>query len=157
MTHELLQGIPPDEAERLLALGKKARMSSGASLFRLGDPAQSLYLINSGQVRLTVPMHIRDREEDVLMEEKGPGQTVGWSALIPPYRFTLSATTSIETEAIMLSREALHAFIEHTPSTGAKLCLNVGIIIGHRLQTLQAMWLREMQRTIELHAAGGSR
>ncbi len=157
MTHELLQGIPPDEAERLLALGKKVRMSTGASLFRLGDPARCLYLISSGQVRLTVPMHIRDREEDVLMEEKGPGQTVGWSALIPPYRFTLCATTSVESEVIMLSREALHAFIEHTPSIGAKLCLNVGIVIGHRLQTLQAMWLREMQRTIELHAAAGSR
>lgn len=156
MTHELFQGIPPDDAEKLLALGKKISMSSGASLFRLGDTAQCLYLINNGQVRLTVPMHIRGREEDVLMEEKGPGQTVGWSALIPPHRFTLSATTSIETEAIMLSRETLHAFIENSPSIGAKLCLNVGIVIGHRLQTLQAMWLREMQRTIELHAAAGA-
>ncbi len=156
MTHELFHGIPPDDTEKLLALGKKIRMSSGTSLFRLGDTAQCLYLINSGQVRLTVPMHIRGRDEDVLMEEKGPGQTVGWSALIPPYRFTLSATTSVETEAIMLSRETLHAFIEHTPAIGAKLCLNVGIVIGHRLQTLQAMWLREMQRTIELHAAAGA-
>ena len=155
MTHELFQGIPPDESETLLALGQRVRMSSGASLFRLGDPARCLYLINSGQVRLTVPMHIRGREEDILMEEKGAGQTVGWSALIPPYRFTVSATTAIETDAFMLSREALHGFIEHSPSIGAKLCLNVGIVIGHRLQTIQAMWLREMQRTIELHATAG--
>lgn len=156
MTHELFQGIPPEEAEKVLALGKKVRMSSGASLFRLGDPARCLYLINSGQVRLTVPMHLRGQEEEVLMEEKGPGQTVGWSALIPPYRFTLSAATSVETEAITLSREALHTFIEHDPSIGARLCLNVGIVIGRRLQTLQAMWLREMQRTIELHAAAAN-
>jgi CRP-like cAMP-binding protein len=156
MTHELFQGVPPDEVEKVLALGRKVRMSSGASLFRLGDPADCLYLINSGQVRLTVPMHIRGRDEDVLMEEKGPGQTVGWSALIPPYRFTLSAATSSETEAITLSREALHSFIEASPTIGANLCLNVGIVIGHRLQTLQAMWLREMQRTIELHTAAGA-
>ncbi len=90
------------------------------------------------------------------MEEKGPGQTVGWSALIPPYRFTLSATASFETEVITLSRAALHSFIEASPSIGAKLCLNVGTVIGRRLQTLQTMWLREMQRTIELHAAAGT-
>ena len=156
MTHELFQGFPPEEAEKVLALGKKIRMSSGASLFRLGDPAQCLYLINTGEVRLTVPMHIRGQDEDVLMEEKGPGQTVGWSALIPPYRFTLSATTALETEVITLSREALHCFIESYPAIGAKLCLNVGVVIGHRLQTLQAMWLREMQRTIELHTAAGA-
>ncbi len=156
MTHELFEGFPPEHVETVLALGKKVRMSSGALLFRLGDPARCLYLINSGQVRLTVPMHIRGRDEDVLMEEKGPGETVGWSALIPPYRFTLSATTEFETEVITLSREALHSLIEACPAIGAKLCLNVGMVIGHRLQTIQAMWLREMQRTIELHAAAGA-
>ena len=153
MAHELLQGLPPADAEKVLSLGTRKKVSSGSSLFRLGDLAQCLYLIESGRVRLTLPLQIRGREEEVLIEEKGPGETVGWSALIPPYRFTLSATTAVETDVIALTPEALHAFFESSPAAGTRLCLNLALIVGHRLQTLQAMWLREIQRTVELHAS----
>jgi CRP-like cAMP-binding protein len=153
MAHELLQGLAPADAEKVLSLGTKKKISNASSLFRLGELAQYLYLIESGRIRLTLPLQIRGREEEVLIEEKGPGQTVGWSALIPPYRFTLSATTAADTEVVALTPEALHAFFETSPAEGARLCLNLALIVGHRLQTLQAMWLREIQRTVELHAA----
>jgi len=126
---------------------------SGASLFRLGDPAECLFLTESGRIRLTLPMQVRGREEDVLIEEKLPGQTVGWSALIPPYRFTLTATAALETEVIALSREALRSYFESEPSAGYKIGLNLAIVVGRRLQLVQAMWLREVQRTVELRSA----
>ena len=153
MTHELLNGLSRGEAEQVLALGSRTTVRSGTSLFRLGEVADRLFLIERGQIRLTLPMHVRDRQEDVLIEEKSPGQTVGWSALIPPYRFTLSATASIETEVIALSREALLKYFETFPDVGHKIALNLAIVVGHRLQLLQAMWLRQMQRTVELHSA----
>jgi len=153
MAHELLNGLSRGETEQVLALGTRTKVQSGASLFRLGDPADRLFLIERGQVRLTLPMQVRDRQEDVLIEEKSPGQTVGWSALIPPYRFTLAATASIETEVIGLSRDALLKYFETFPDVGHKIALNLAIVVGHRLQLVQAMWLRQMQRTVELHSA----
>ncbi len=153
MVHELLQGLAPADAEKVLSLGTRKSVSSGSSLFRLGELAQCLYLIESGRIRLTLPLQIRGREEEVLIEENGPGQTVGWSALIPPYRFTLSATTAADTDVVALTPEALHTFFESSPAVGVRLCLNFALVVGHRLQTLQAMWLREIQRTVELHTA----
>ena len=156
MAHELLQGLAPADAEKVLSLGTRKRISIGTSLFRLGDLAQCLYLVESGRIRLTLPLQIGERKEEVLIEEKGPGQTVGWSALIPPYRFTLSAATAADTEAVALTPEALHSFFESSPTVGVRLCLNLALVVGHRLQTLQAMWLREIQRTVELHAAAAA-
>lgn len=152
MAHELLQGLSPADAEKILSLGTRRRIPKDSSLFRLGDLAQCLYLIEGGRIHLTLPLQIREREREVLIEEKGPGETVGWSALIPPYRFTLSATTAADTDVVALTPEALHAFFESSPAVGVRLCLNLALIVGHRLQTLQAMWLREIQRTVELHA-----
>ena len=43
---------------------------SGEVLFRLGDSAGSVYLITRGCIRLTLPMQVRDREENVLVEEQ---------------------------------------------------------------------------------------
>ena len=150
---ELLKDLTADEVERILALGTRITVPSGTSLFRLGDPAERLFLIERGQIRLTLPMRVRGREEDVVVEERTAGQTVGWSALIPPHKFTLAATAPLETEVIALPREELRKYLAANPTLGYKITLNLAIVIGHRLQLFQAMWLREMQRTVEKHSA----
>ena len=150
---DLLKGLPPDEADGILALGKRLLLSTGAELFHLGQPADALHVIQRGRIKLTLPMQVRGREEEVLVEERVPGQTVGWSALIPPYRFTLTATAPLETEVITLSREALLAHFAAHPVAGQAISLNLAAVIGQRLQLFQTMWLREMQRTVELRYA----
>lgn len=153
MNPDLLQGLEPNEAERVLALGKRLVLTSGAELFHLGDTADSVYLVSRGRLRLTLPMQVRHREEDVMVEERSSGQTVGWSALIPPYRFTLTASAPLETEVIALPREALNRYFGEHPQTGYAVSLNLASVVGQRLQLFQAMWLREVQRMVELRCA----
>lgn len=153
VNEDLLQGLPEEEAGRVLALGKRIVLSTGAELFHLGDSAESIYLVRRGRLRLTLPMQVRGRDEDVMVEERSGGQTVGWSALIPPYRFTLTATAPLETEVIALSREALNQYFAAHPETGYTVSFNVSCIIGQRLQVFQAMWVREIQRMVELRCA----
>ena len=153
MPYELLDGLSPAEAEQILELGTRLIVPSGTLLFRLGDPADRLFLTERGRIRLTLPMHVRGKEEDVLVEERSPGQTVGWSALIPPYHFTLSAAASLDTEVIALPQKALREYMAAQPAVGCKIALNLAVVIGHRLQLFQTMWLREMERTVQAHSA----
>ena len=153
MAFELLNGLSPSEVEQILKLGTRLIVPSGTLLFRLGDTADRLFLIERGGIRLTLPMQIRGQEEDVLVEERSPGQTVGWSALIPPYRFTLTATAALlEAEVIALPREGLREYFAANPAAGYKIALNLAVVIGHRLQLFQTMWVREMQRTVEVRS-----
>jgi len=156
MDHELLNGLSPAEVEQVMALGTRVTVPSGGTLFRLGDPADRIFLTIRGRIRLTLPIQLRGRDEDILIEEKCPGQTVGWSALIPPHRFTLCARAPLETELIALPREALRTFFEGSPRIAYRITSNLAIVVGHRLQLLQTMWLREMQRTIELRSAAAT-
>ncbi len=153
MTHELLNGLSSAEMEQVLGLGTRLTVPSGSSLFRLGDPADRLFLTERGRIRLTLPMQLRGKDEDILVEERSPGQIVGWSALIPPYRFTLTATAPLETEVIALSREALVDYFAAHPAAGYKIAMNLAMVIGHRLHLFQTMWLREMQRNVEVRSA----
>jgi CRP-like cAMP-binding protein len=148
---ELLRDLTAEETQQVLALGSRITVPSGASLFRLGDAAERLFLIERGRITLTLPMRIHGKEEDVVVEERSSGQAVGWSALIPPYKFTLAATAPLETEVIALPRESLRKYFAANPATGYKITLNLAVVVGHRLQLFQAMWLREMQRTVETH------
>jgi CRP-like cAMP-binding protein len=147
---DLLEGLVPDDAVELMALGTRIPVPLGSELFRLGDPATSVFVIERGRIALAMPMQVFGRAEDVLIEERTAGEALGWSALIPPHRFTLKAGAVLDSEVIGIPRDALLEFFKAHPAIGYVVTRNVAEIIGQRLQVFQAMWLREMQRAIEL-------
>jgi CRP-like cAMP-binding protein len=147
---DLLKSVPDAHAAAVLALGSRQALPSGSVLFELGAAADRLYIIDRGRVNLTLPMQVFGREEDILVEERVAGQTLGWSALIPPHRFTLKATAQIDTELLVLGRAALVEYFAANPAVGYTVVGNVAATVGQRLQVFQAMWLREMKRVLEL-------
>jgi SulP family sulfate permease len=150
---ELVSGLPDEVADAVTALGKVVRVPSGSELFHLGAPADVIYLVQRGRMALTLPMKVFGREENVLIEERTTGQTLGWSALIPPHRFTLTATAPLDTDVIAIPRAALLAYFEAHPDVAYAITRNVAEVIGQRLSVFQAMWLREMQRVVSLHTS----
>ena len=150
---DLLAGLSDEDSDRVLALGTRITISSGSELFRLGEEADRLYLIRRGRIRLTLPMQVLGRQENIVVEESTSGQTVGWSALIPPYRFTLTAAAPLETELVALSRETLSELLRSMPDVGYIVCMNLAGVVGQRLQVFQTMWAREMQRMVEARCA----
>ena len=150
---DLLRGLTDEQCAEVLALGSRLSVASGKDLFTLGSEAECVFVIERGRIRLTLPMKVRGSEEDVLVEERCAGQTIGWSALIPPYRFTLKASAPLDAEVICLPRKQLQQHFASHPEVGAIVALNLASVVGQRLQLFQTMWLREMQRTIELTCA----
>jgi CRP-like cAMP-binding protein len=151
--NELLRGLDAGAARRIEALGFEILLREGAALFTLGTPAEELFVIDTGRVSLTLPMQCEGREVDLLVEEKTAGQMVGWSALIPPHRFTLKATAAVETRLLAFPRAALLDHFAAHPDVAYGVTCNIARIVGQRLQVFQAMWLRQMQRLVEQHAA----
>ncbi len=147
---ELFRGLEASQAAAVNALAQRVRLSAGDVLFRLGDDAAWLYSIQWGRIALTLPMSVRNRDQDVLVEERLPGQTLGWSAVIPPHRVTLTATALAETELLAIPRQPLLDLLDSHPELGYQMTRNVAGVIGNRLQVLQAMWLREMQRFVSV-------
>jgi CRP-like cAMP-binding protein len=152
-TPDLVQGLPPGDANGVLALGAPMAVAGGAVLFRLGDDADALYVIDRGRIALRLPMEVGGTERNVVIEERGVGQTVGWSALIPPHRFTLEAVAVVDSTVIALARAPLYRYFETHPAIGWAVTANLASIVGRRLQVIQAMWLREMQRVVQLRYA----
>jgi len=150
---ELLDGLSPGEASAVLALASAARLPGGSVLFRLGDAAENLFLVRAGRVRLTFPMRFGDRQEDILAEERFPGQMVGWSGLIPPHRFTLQAVAVVDTELLVLPGAALRDLFLERPGIGYRIVSNLAQIVGQRLTVFQTMWIRELQRVVESQGA----
>jgi CRP-like cAMP-binding protein len=145
---DLLSGLAATDASAIEALGRPVVLSAGDVLFPLGANAESLYLIRRGRIVLTLPIQIDGHDQDVAVEEHAPGETLGWSALVPPHKFTLKATAPLPSEVLAIPRQALLDYCAAHPAAGYAIGMNIAGIIGHRLQIFQAMWLRQMQRAV---------
>ncbi len=147
---ELFEGLSEDVLRRLLATGKSRTLQAGEYLFRLGDEASDFCVLINGKVDLCFPMRLRSAVKDVTVESVGAGQALGWSALVKPYRFTLSARATEPSEVAGFPRRALLELFGAEPSIGYAFFTKVSEIVGVRLHTFQALWVRELQRALEV-------
>jgi len=150
---DLLAGLAPEEERSVLALATPKRLEEGAILFSLGADASHIYLVERGCINLTMPLRVGGLQKDMTVEDRGEGKSLGWSALIPPHRFTLQAQAKEPTELLALSRTALFELFSKRPGCGYTVISNLARVVGHRLQIFQAMWIREMQRSVEIRDA----
>ena len=149
LSWDLFEALPPEEVDALLALASPTSLFNGEELFGLGDEATGVFLVVSGKVRLTLPLSVGERQVDVMVGERSAGHMVGWSGLIPPYRFTIKAAAVADTELLALARLSLLALFNEKPDVGYLVYSNLARIVGQRLQLFQTMWVREMQHVVK--------
>lgn len=75
----LFQGLSPSALERVAAIVQQERLEQGALIFRQGDAGNALYLITSGQVRISRTLPGVGEEALAIL---GPGDAFGEMALV---------------------------------------------------------------------------
>lgn len=147
---ELFAGLSDADVADMRALASRVTLEPAEVLFRIGNEAGHLYMIEDGLIELTMPLQVGGRDEKVRIEERRAGQTLGWSTLVPPHRFTLDAVAPVTSRLLAFPRDTLLAHFAARPAVGYVVLRNVAAIVGQRLQVFQAMWLRQMQHMVNL-------
>lgn len=145
---ELFEELGEDGIGRLATISRIRTLAAGDYLFLLGDQADYLYIVVKGKVDLCFPLVLGGVVKDIPVESAGDGKTLGWSALVKPYRFTLSARATEATEVVGLPRAELLQVLEAAPAVGYRLLTKLAELVGFRLLTFQALWARELQHTL---------
>jgi len=136
------------EAAHILAVARPRQCHKGECLFMLGDHADRLYVVLSGRVELSFPLSFDGIVQDVPVESKTPGNALGWSALVKPHRFTLSARAAETSELAAFLRQDLFRVFEAEPHIGHVVMRYIAGVVGRRLLQVQALWARELQRAV---------
>lgn len=148
-THtELFHGFSLDDIWRLAAIGRTRDLDAGDYLFLLGDTAECVYVVASGTMELCLPMRVGGTVRDVRVETATAGRALGWSALVRPYRLTLSARAAEATTVIGFPRSELQVLFEAAPGLGTRFLANLAELVGVRLLTFQTLWVRELQHAV---------
>ena len=145
---EIFETLEASQTARLLAVARPHRLERGECLFLLGDHADRLYVVLSGKMELSFPLMFGSAVREVAVETKSPVSVLGWSAFVKPYRFTLSARAVEPTELAGFPRNELQMVFESDPRIGYAFTRHVSEVVGRRLLQVQALWARELQRTV---------
>jgi len=145
---ELFAGLDPDDLAQFTAIAGRKALENGQYLFLLGDPADRLYVICSGQIETCFPILISGAMRDLAVETRGRGEALGWSTFVRPHRFTLSARAKGPVDVLALPRAEIDRITAERPALGCRLTTRISEMLGRRLLTMQALWARELQRAV---------
>ncbi|GAA3337491.1 hypothetical protein GCM10020358_13970 [Amorphoplanes nipponensis] len=140
--HPFLSDLPMGLLQGLAAHGRPVLRHTGYRLFREDHPADRFWLLRSGVVALD--FHVPGRG-DIVIERVGADSVVGWSWLVPPYRWTLGAVVAEDCQAIEFDAARVRLLIGEHPELGRELTTRFLTVMGHRLQAAR-------HRLVELYA-----
>ena len=136
--HRFFRGMGEAFLSRVTKMTHERAFETGDLLLREGDLADEFLLIFSGKVALEVVFPGRPR---TTIQTLGPGEVVGWSWLIPPYRAHLDARALKPTQALGISAAHLRSALNDDPSEAYRLLLRLLPVIAERLENTQLQLL----------------
>lgn len=127
--HRLFEGFTADERDSILATGAVRAARPGEILFREGEPATALYLLEAGRIKLT---QLAAGGQQVILRYIGPGEIFAAVALLgAPFPVTATATERSRVRA--WSGAALHAISRDHPRFAANV---LRVVSGHTREAL---------------------
>ena len=116
--HRLLEGLSEEHLRFMTGCARNVRYQAGDFLNREGDESSAMYLLRDGRVALEV--HVPGRGV-VQVDTLGEGDMVGWSWLVPPYRWELDARAVEPVRALAFDCTCLRAKMETDEKLGYAL------------------------------------
>ena len=121
------------------------RIFRGGQVIGGGDDARHLSILEKGRVDLRFDLPMRETDEGIAAATVKPGQCFGWSSLVPPYRYTLSAyCTSDQCKVLELKRTDLVEIFESNHKIGYVVMGNLSRIIARRFFILQDEYAKQL-------------
>ena len=116
-------GLPAREVETLARVAREEAHRPRDYVFLEGDPAEWLYLVRSGHVRIV--KHSRGGK-DVVLEFLGPGEVFGGVAVIERRPYPAAAQATEPSVVLKIPADAVVALAERHPSVIREMALMIG-------------------------------
>jgi len=137
-SHPFFAGLSPNAVELIAGCASNVHFGEGARIFGQGEPAEQFYVIRHGRVALEVYSPVKG---PLIIDTMDQGEVLGWSWLVPPYRYFADARAVTAVRATALDGVCLRGKCEADPDLGYQLLKRVTTVMYHRLQSARIRML----------------
>ena len=121
---ELLQGISQEAVHRFNAMVRRTKRGRGEWIFVHGDPADSIYLLQKGRMKITA---LSEDGHEVVHEILGPGEIFGDTSTILGIPRTTSAQTLEDSLLCEIRQKDFESLLTAYPELSLQLLKSVGL------------------------------
>lgn len=120
-------------------------LGQGDVLFNEGDDAESFFIVMEGTVDLYARL---EGDEEQWIQLIDVGEVIGWSWLVPPYRWAFGARTRDGAMLMRFDAAAIRDLCERDPAFGYGTMKQICSLMLERLHTVRSQMvsrIRELQ------------
>ncbi len=133
-----LSGVAPTHLKALADVARVEEFEEGDVLFEEGQPVENVYLIVRGEIAVEVSASGLDRQQVFVV---GPGESLGWSALLERQRRTATARVTVPATVIRIDGLQLLELCDRNPRLGFAIMRKTAVALAERLSAMrQRFW-----------------
>jgi CRP/FNR family transcriptional regulator, cyclic AMP receptor protein len=146
--HPFLHGMPADQLGVLAEAARDVKFPARHRLFEDGGNATRFWLIQSGHVSLDLDI---PGEGPVVIESIGMGELLGWSWLVPPYKWAFGAVAATPVEAFEFDAPVVRECCAAEPGLGSELNQRITRVLAKRLQATRIRMIARSGYSAAVH------
>ncbi len=129
--HPLFDGLSNNWLELVAGCGQNVHFKENAPIISENGPADLFYVIRRGRVAIELAT---PRRGPLTIETLGPGEVLGVSWLLPPYRWGYDARSVQPTSAVAIDAACLRGKCDDEPALGYEMFKRFAGLVRDRLQ-----------------------
>ena len=128
---ELFRGASNEAIMRLDALARREEHDSATTLYKRGDPADDVYILESGKVEFVLGREDRTSPAGFMLRK---GEVFGWAALLDDHPRRIARAACIEKSTVLrLNGKAVLQALADEPATGYLVMRQLSTLIAKHL------------------------
>jgi len=147
----IVSRLTPAQRERVLETGREQRLERGGILFHEGEPAQAMYAVLEGQMKL---VRLSPQGKELLLHLVHPGQTFAEAALFGRATYPATAQAVDDTRLWCIPRDRLVELIRSSPELGLAMLASISLWTRLLVSKLDLLTQHRVEERLAVYLMG---
>ncbi|MDO8688554.1 MAG: cyclic nucleotide-binding domain-containing protein [Dehalococcoidia bacterium] len=141
----IFEELSDAELEKVMKLSHSQEYEAGVTVFKEGGTADQFHVLNKGKIALQMNLSLSDQSfaKRITVDTVGKWEAVGWSALVEPHRYTLTAVCLEPTKVLGIDATRLRALLEEDHGMACKIFRRLIGMVASRLEETRRVLISE--------------
>ena len=138
--HAFFSGLSEQHLDLVASHSSAMRFGNQQRVFKFDTDADKFYVLRDGKVAVEIPAIAG---EPLRIQTLSNGGVLGWSWLIPPYRWLFDARALAPSDIIVVDGARLRDECERDPKLGYELMKRFAVLMAERLNAARQTAIRQ--------------
>lgn len=130
-TSVLFKGSSKEEIELIIGLFQERQIKRNATIFMENMPAEALYIVKNGNVRITM---MAGEGEELGLLLLGPGEFFGELALVQESSRLVTARAETPVDLLVMTRKDFQSLVDLEPRAAARALMVITKLLAMRIK-----------------------